>query len=73
MKKRWTPRVMQTFYKEWALELGTQLLGKVRYAAQSFPPYIGEVYQCGRTYTIYKGQNKQEAKNAVLMHYAKVP
>jgi len=59
---------MQRFYKEWALEMGTQLLGKVRYAVQSYPPITGEAYINGRTYVAYRGDNEEEAKKAVLSY-----
>jgi hypothetical protein len=63
---RWSPRIAQTFYKEWALEKLGKLIGKVRYAAGSFPPYIGEYYVNGRTYTAYKGDSEQAARQAVI-------
>jgi hypothetical protein len=67
---RWSPRIAQTFYKEWALEKLGKLIGKVRYAAQSYPPYIGEYYVNGRTYTAYRGDNEHEARPAVMAKIA---
>jgi hypothetical protein len=62
---RWSPRVAQAFYKEWALEKLGKLVGKVRYNAQSYPTWVGEVYINGRTYTPYKGDNEAEARKQV--------
>ena len=72
MKKVWSPRVMQRWYKEWALCEGAKLLGKVRNNLASYPTVVGEVYRNGRTYTTYKGDSIEAAKEAVLMEFAQV-
>lgn len=71
MKKIWSPRVMQKYYKEWAFMQGTTLLGKVRYRIGCGTySYIGEVYSNGKSLTIYRGDVEAEARQAVSMHFA---
>ena len=57
---------MQPFYQEWALEISSKLMGKVRNAVMSYPPFTGEKYVNGRAYVVYRGDNKEEAQNAVI-------
>ena len=67
MKKIWSPRVMQPFYKEWALERSGKLLGKVRYAISTVQPYTAEIYTPrGKSVVVYRGDNESAARQSVM-------